>query len=299
MRINFERVTAFLLLATALPVLGAGQFAATSQKPKHSLWKIEEKGNTVYLLGSVHFLRETNYPLAEVINSAFEKSKIVAFETDMKNLESPEIQQKILAKAMLPADQSLKDLVSAETYSSLSKHLSEAGMPGMIFDRLKPGLAALTLAVLELQKLGYDPEYGIDRHFQKRAEKAGKEFVALETVEFQVDLVTSFEKVEAEDLLKTTLKDLKRGQTIFGELTGAWEKGDFDKLEALLNESMREVPGLFKRMVTDRNKAWVPKIEELIRGKQPAIVIVGAGHLAGKDSVVDLLRTKGYKLEHL
>ncbi len=125
------------------------------------------------------------------------------------------------------------------------------------------------------------------------------QFVALETVEFQVDLVTNFEKAEAEDLLKTTLKDLKRSRDIFGDLTKAWEKGDSEKLESLLNESMREVPGLFKRMVTDRNKAWVPKIEELTRGKENAIVIVGAGHLAGKESVVDLLRTKGYKVEQL
>lgn len=299
MKMIVRRLTAFLLLLAALPVLGAEQSPATTTKSRHSLWRIEDKGNTVYLLGSVHFLRETNYPLAGVIEAAFDSSKVVAFETDMKKLESIEMQQKILGKAMLPADQSMKDQVSVETYSSLSNYLDEAGMPSMVFDRLKPGLVALTLAVLELQKLGFDPEYGIDKHFQKRAEKAGKKFVALETVEFQVDLVTNFEKAEAEDLLKSTLKDLKRSRSIFDDLTKAWEKGDSDNLESLLNESMREVPALYKRMVTDRNKSWVPRIEDLIRGKETAIVIVGAGHLAGKESVVDLLRAKGYKVEQL
>jgi len=299
MRIFFRPLILLVVLVGFFPVLGAEDAPAAARKGRHSLWKIEEKGNTVYLLGSVHFLRETNYPLAEVINTAFEKSKVVAFETDMKKLESIEIQQKILGKAMLPAEQTIKDQVSPETYSSLSNYLDEAGMPSLVFDRLKPGLAALTLAVLELQKLGFDPEYGIDKHFHKRAEKGGKEFVALETVEFQVDLVTSFGKAEAEDLLKATLKDLKRSRSIFEELTSAWEKGDSEKLEALLNESMREVPDLFKRMVTDRNKSWVPKIEEMIKGKQTAIVIVGAGHLAGKESVVELLRAKGYKIEQL
>lgn len=299
MNIIVRPLTALLVLLGLFPVLGAEETPAPAKKTRHSLWKVEAKGNTVYLLGSVHFLHETNYPLAEVINTAFEKSKVVAFETDMKKLESIEIQQKILSKAMLPGDQTIRDVVSPETYSSLSNYLDEAGMPTLVFDRLKPGLAALTLAVLELTKLGFDPEYGVDKHFHKRAEKAGKEFVALESVEFQVDLVTSFGKTEAEDLLKATLKDLKRSRSIFGELTSAWEKGDSEKLESLLNDSMKEVPDLFKRMVTDRNKSWVPRIEEMLKGKQTAIVIVGAGHLAGKESVVDLLRAKGYKVEQL
>jgi len=296
---NPWRITALVWLLATFPVLAAEQTAKTEATNRHSLWKIEDKGNTVYLLGSVHFLRESNYPLAGVIESAFDKSKVVAFETDMKKLESLDTQQQIMGKAMLPADQTLKDQVSAETFLSLSNHLEEAGMPSMIFNRFKPGLVALTLAVLELQKLGFDPQYGIDKHFQQRAETSGKRLVALETVEFQIDLVTSFQKEEAEDLLKTTIKDLKRSRSVFGDLTKAWEKGDSETLESLLNESMREVPALYKRMVTDRNKAWVPKIEEMIAGKESAIVIVGAGHLAGKGSVVDLLRARGYKVDQL
>lgn len=293
------RLEGCVLLCAALSALAAEPSPKAEAGGRHSLWRIESKGNTVYLLGSVHFLCETNYPLAAVIEDAFDKSKVVAFETDMKKLESMETQQLIMGKAMLPADQTIKDQVSAETYLSLSNHLEEAGMPVLIFNRFKPGLVALTLTVLELQKLGFDPQYGIDKHFQGRAEKAGKRLMALETVEFQVDLVTNFGKEEADALLRTTLKDLKRSRAIFGDLTKAWEKGNSEALESLLNDSMREVPELFKRMVTDRNKSWIPKIEDMIAGKESAIVIVGAGHLAGKDSVVELLRAKGYKVEQL
>lgn len=299
MRLNRWPLNGLVFLLAALSGLAAEPSPKPEAKVRHSLWKIESKGNTVYLLGSVHFLRATNYPLAEVIESAFDKSKVVAFETDMKKLESVETQQQILAQAMLPADQTIKDQISAQTYLSLSNHLDEAGMPVVIFNRFKPGLVALTLAVLELQKLGFDPQYGIDKHFQRRAEKAEKRLVALETVEFQVDLVTNFGKEEADALLRTTLKDLKRSRGIFGDLTKAWEKGDSEALETLLNDSMKEAPELFKRMVTDRNQAWISKIEEMIAGKESAIVIVGAGHLAGKDSVVDLLRAKGHKVEQL
>ena len=76
----------------------------------------------------------------------------------------------------------------------------------------------------------------------------------------------------------------------------AWEKGDAAQLEALLNESMEEAPVIFKRLVTDRNQRWAPQIEELLRGKENAMVIVGAGHLVGANGVVGLLRKKGFKV---
>jgi uncharacterized protein YbaP (TraB family) len=81
-----------------------------------------------------------------------------------------------------------------------------------------------------------------------------------------------------------------------GDMFKAWQTGDADKLNKFLNEAMQEAPVIYKRLVTDRSRRWVPKIEELAQGKENAIVIVGAGHMVGPEGVVELLKKKGYKI---
>jgi uncharacterized protein YbaP (TraB family) len=149
---------------------------------------------------------------------------------------------------------------------------------------------------VELKKMGLDSEYGLDKHFFTLARQSGKKIVALETVDFQMDLMTGFSKEEGELLVKTTLRDVDTLQNDLGDMLKAWQTGDAVKLEKLLNEAKADAPIIFKRLVTDRNRNWLPKIEELVNGKENSIVIVGAGHLVGNESVVDLLKKKGYKI---
>jgi len=262
----------------------------------HSLWKVEGKRSTVYLLGSVHVLKAENYPLPAVIDNAYSNSVMVAFETDIAELESIASQAKLLSKAMLPEGETLAEQLSPAVYASLSNHLTAAGLPALVFDRLKPGMAAMMLDTLELQKLGFDPQQGLDMHFNALARKQGKEIVALETVDFQFGLITDFSKEEGELLVKSTLEENDQIKTEVTALLKAWETGDSASLEKILNESTQKAPAIFKRLLTDRNRRWVPKIEELLGGDKNAIVIVGAGHLVGKEGVVELLRAKGLKV---
>ncbi|HKI70695.1 MAG TPA: TraB/GumN family protein, partial [Verrucomicrobiae bacterium] len=184
-------------------------------------------------------------------------------------------------------------------YTSFSNHVTRLGMSMVIFDRLKPSLAAATLELFELKKLGLDPEYGVDQYFFNRARKRGDRIVPLETVDFQVNLATEFSQAEGELLMKSSLEEIDETRKLFGKMITAWKTGDSKALARLLNSSMRETPSIYKRLVTDRNKRWVPKIEELLRGKQNAIVIVGAGHLVGKEGVVELLRKRGWRIVQL
>ena len=108
--------------------------------------------------------------------------------------------------------------------------------------------------------------------------------------------VTDFTKEEGELLMKTTLQEIDTTTKDLAEMLRAWQTGDADKLEQLLNDASRKAPAIFKRLVGDRNRQWVPKIEEWLRGGNNAVVIVGAAHLVGKDGVVELLRKKGYKV---
>jgi uncharacterized protein YbaP (TraB family) len=289
----------WLLLGALFIAPAAAPSALSAETKHHSLWKVEGKSNTVYLLGSIHLLKESDYPLPAVIENAFTNSKIAAFETDIGEMESPEAQMKLLSQATLPPGETLEQQLSPEVYSAFTNYAREAGLPTAMLARFKPSMAAVTLVLIELQKLGLDPEAGVDRHFFKRARKDGKETVALETLDFQISLLTDLSKEEGELFMKTTLKEIGDTKKLFREMIEAWRTGDTAGLEKLLNEAKRDAPALFKRLVTDRNERWIAKIEELLRSGKNAIVIVGAGHLVGSKSVTELLTKKGFKIKQL
>ena len=296
-RVNLFGVVLLLVLALVRPV--AAQETAAKNTTRHTLWRIEGTNNTVYLLGSIHLLKETNYPLPAPIESAFSNSQIAVFEADVSEMERPEAQMKLMTKARLAEGETLKDQLSAETYAQFQEQVKRLEIPDMVFTQFKPSLAAIMLAMLELQKLGFDPGHGVDKHFFDRARKEGKQTVALETVDFQINLVTEFSKEEGELLMKTTLKDIDNTRKMYGEILKAWQTGDTEALEKLINEALREAPAIAKRMLTDRNHNWLPKIRELLRDKKTTIVIVGAGHLVGREGVVELLKKEGLKVTQL
>jgi len=284
------------LLAFSLAPTVIGQEKQGGATTRHSLWRIKGQSNDVYLLGSVHVLKKEDYPLPAVIESAFSNAAIVAFETDIDALENPAIALKLMTKSKLPEGETLKQQLTPEVYGQFTKHLESAGLPAEMFDQLSAPMAAITLTMLEFQKMGLDPEYGLDKHFFALAQKEDKKIVPLETVDFQIGLMTEFTKEEGNLLMKTTLKDIDTMKADVGELLKAWRIGDAAKQEKLLNEAMEEAPVIYKRLVTNRNHNWVPKIEELSRSRTNAIVIVGAGHLVGKEGVVELLKQKGLKV---
>jgi uncharacterized protein YbaP (TraB family) len=272
------------------------QSQPASKSSHHSLWKIQGAKSTVYLLGSVHLLKQEDYPLPAVMEAAFTNSQIAVFEADVGQMSEPETQAKMMSKAQLPDGETLRQHLTPETYAAFSERVGKAGLPPAMFDTFKPLLAVSLLEMTELQKMGCDPRYGLDEHFFAEAKKSGKQIIPLETVDFQIDLFTGFSKEDSESIMKAELKDIDNTQKDFADIIQSWREGDTAKLEKLLHSAMIESPVVFKKMLTDRNKKWAPRIEELARGSINAIVIVGAGHLVGKDGVVELLKKKGLKI---
>lgn len=288
----------FRLLNLLLTLAWAASLATGRAADRHCLWKVQGANTTVYLLGSIHLLKKQQYPLPAAMEEAFTRAQVVAFETDIDVMEDPKRTETLLAKAKLPQGQTLADQLSKETYAKLAAHLKEAGVPGgtLAFDGFRPWFVAMGLLALELPALGLDPKYGVDKHYFGRAREAGKTILPLETVEFQLNLFADLSKADEQALLESTLKDIKNVRKMLDELVGAWQKGDATQLDQLLNQALAEEPRLYRRLVTDRNQRWIEEIEKLLRGDKPALVIVGAAHLIGKDSVVELLQKKGFKV---
>jgi len=285
-----------LTLATLIARTGVAQEIPGSSTNRHSLWKLSGEHATVYLLGSIHLFKAEDYPLPAPIERAFTNAAIAAFETDIGEMERRAMQPETLAMMMLPPGQTFQEQLSAPTYNLFTNYAMEIGLPLFMLEQLKPAVAAVALVELECKKLGFDPEHGIDMHYYKLARRQGKTLLPLESLDFQLNLLTSFSKEENELLVKSTLEDIKTTRKEFADILKAWRNGDAAGLEKVLNSMAVEAPAIFKRLVTDRNERWVPKIQELSRGQTNAIVIVGAAHLVGKDGVIELLRKRDLKV---
>ena len=291
MRTRRSCLVALVCLLALQPGIGAPQTA----KAGHSLWKIQGKTNAVYFFGSIHFLKKEFYPLAQPIEDAYRQSHVVVFETDIAEMEAPATQLKILQHGQYPPGQTLKQNLSPEVYKKLQKYVSETVGVAGAFDMLKPWTVAVALLGLELQRLGFDPKQGVDNYFHRKATEDKKTVVPLETVDFQMSLFSGLTKTESEAMLAQTLEEISAFKAMLNEMTTAWKTGDAEALDRLILDAMREYPEVHKKLLIDRNKDWAAKIEKMLAGGKNVFVVVGAAHLVGKESLVDLLAKKGFK----
>jgi len=293
----------FLFFTLGLLLVDPAGFVQAQPAPKtqakHCLWKVEGRTNTAYLFGSIHFLKKEFYPLPTPIEDAYKKSQMVVFEADFDEMRSPEAQVKMLQKGQYPEGQTLKQNLSKDTYAKLDAYLSEALGSAALFDSLRPWMVAIALLGMELQKLGFNPEHGVDKYFFDKAKQDKKPIVALETIEFQLGLFAGLSKEEEDAMLKETLQEISSFKKILSELTDAWKTGDTKKLDELTLDAMRQFPQIHKKLLLDRNKEWSAKIEKQLAEGKNIFMVVGAAHLVGKESVVDLLTRKGFKVSQM
>lgn len=291
----------FILCLTATFLFPAGIHAQQSKpttSPKHCLWLVKTPQNkAVYLLGSLHVLKSDAYPLAKTITEAYRQSQKVVFETDLAALMDPAAQGNMMTMGLYPEGQTLFQNISNEMQSSLKKKMTNLGMPLEHFARFKPWFIAVSLTLMELQRLGFSVEYGIDIHFYGKAGMDNKEIGFLEPVDFQLELLGKMNARDQKAFLGQTLKDLDIAAQMADDMLKYWKKGDADNLYALLFKSFEEYPQIENRLIRRRNIDWVKKIEEMIAEEKNIFIIVGAGHLIGPGSVVALLKEKGYRVK--
>ncbi|HZD42253.1 MAG TPA: TraB/GumN family protein, partial [Terriglobales bacterium] len=173
----------------------------------------------------------------------------------------------------------------------------ELGLDVRAMSSLKPWAAAVILAAMKLRKLGFDPEVGVDRYFADRANQAGKPVHGLETPEFQIELLDQMSRGDQELMLLQTLKEMDLLEDNVGRIISAWKNGRSGAMEKLMLASMRETPEVRRKLIDDRNRSWVPQLEQILSGGDDVLVVVGAAHLVGRSGVIELLKQRGYRVE--
>jgi uncharacterized protein len=279
---------------TATAELQARQ-AQTQTGQKSCLWSLKADSTTLYLLGSIHLLKADAYPLAPAIEQAYQASRLLVFETDLAAFHDAAIQTRIIDLGKYPRGQNLFQNIALSTRRLLEKKLAPLGLPPGSFAPFRPWFVAINLEALEAQKMGFDPAYGVDLHFYDRAQHDAKQTAFLETPEEQLGIFAEMSPKDQSAFLDQTLKELDLMGELTSELIRYWRNGDAPRLHALLSKSFQNHPALYQRIMIQRNKRWSEQIAKLIKQHRNIMVVVGAGHLVGPDSVVEMLRRKGYQ----
>lgn len=282
------------LLLAALFLLGSCGAAPREAKP--ALWAVREGDTTIYLFGTVHLLRPDLRWFGGPVRTAFDASDTLVLELVMP----PEAETQALLDKLgrTPGDPTVAALPAPE-HAKLKGALRAAGLAPQALDRDEPWLAALTLSLLPIQKLGYDDANGVEQVLQAAAKKAGKRVAGLETAEQQFGYFDHLSAAAQGRLLGDTLDGLAATGTNLDAAVAAWSKGDADALARQLNADLAGNPELRDTLLLRRNRAWADWVRGRIRAPGTVFVAVGAGHLAGDASVLALLSRAGMKVERL
>lgn len=283
------------LLALSLALWGGPASAQTPGGTGLPLWQVTHEESTVYLLGSIHLLRPEVYPLDDRFYEALEASDVVAFELDMEALAAAG--PAMMAQGSFDDGRTLGDVVPDELMEQVQERARQMSLPPAMMDGMKPWMVAMTLSSMQLQLAGYEATSGIDLHFFERAQEAGIETMGLETVEEQIQVFDDLEQEDQVAFLRATLDELDETAQQLDRATEYWREGDAQALAEMFRESMGDQEALMERLLYERNEEWIPPIEDLIRGSENAMVIVGMGHLVGPGSVIELLEARGWSVE--
>jgi uncharacterized protein YbaP (TraB family) len=274
-----------------------GPAAAVRPASKGFVWTVERDGRPVgWLMGSIHMLTPDAYPLPASMEAAFQASQVLVEETDPGELQTPEAVAEVTRRAFFPLGDSLESHVSATTYKTIVDRATKAGLPLQAVQQMRPWMVAVTLAAVEIQKGGYDPALGLDKHFRDRAVAMGKPVRTLEAAMEQVAMLEALGPALQDALVVETLSGAASEIAQTRALTAAWKAGDGAGIERLLVDDMKDSPEIFKALLLDRNARWVPQIESCLTTAR-CLVVVGAAHLVGRDGLIDLLRRRGYRVE--
>jgi hypothetical protein len=280
----------------------ARQLASAPKIATPPLFRVSDSDSEFYLLGTFHILPPGLDWRSREAGSALDKAEMLWFEAEV---DTPAAQQKtnqvLMTKGFLPAGQTLSKLLSAEDAALLAKIAGETDLPMEAVDPMRPWLAFLTLSVQFIANQGFDPASGVEHILLKESRARGRDMRFLETVEQQLALFTTLSPEAEKELLILTLREWETQREDFPVLFEAWRKGDLETIDALMNEQMRLLaPDVYDMLLVRRNKAWAEEVAAAISGgRGAAVVAVGAGHLAGANSLPQLLADKGFTVERV
>ncbi len=281
---------------------GWGWLGAATASAKAFVWKVTDNaGHVMYLAGSVHALRPTDYPLPPEYLDALNASDGLSFETD-ENVTGERWKEAMQRASTLPDGVTLKDRVDPRTYAYMRKVVTKFHGSGDLLtrlDHLKPWFIAEMLNSPTGKLANPNNRYGVEAFLIVRARKAHKKLGGLETFDEHIAVLGNMSDADSEAMLLLGFIHLDQSSATFNRTVAEWKRGDVPALDHEIAGEYADAPGVHRRMLTDRNERWLPTLDRYLRSGKTWMVVAGAGHMVGDKGVPALLRARGYQVEQL
>ncbi len=293
-------VKKFLKSIAPAALLASPALAQEAPRPDldPAVWVVKDADTTIYLFGTVHALDGKGDWLNDEVKDSFDKSSELVME-----IITPEDQAALLPLlqkyAMETNGKTLTSRLSAKHQALYAERLTAMGLPVAAFDTFKPFFAAMTLTVLDMQKLGIDPEQGAEKVLTKAAKAKGMKIGEVESIEQQFQMLGSLSEADQVKMLESTLEEQEKSKETITKLIAAWGKGDHETVGTLMNDGEKDSKALYELLLVNRNKTWAEWIDKRLDQPGTVFMAVGAGHLAGPDSVQKHLKDRGIKTDRV
>ena len=267
-------------------------FSNAQELEKSLLWKISGNGlnKPSYLFGTIHLTCDTSLD-ANTLN-ALEATEQLYLELDM---DDKSIQMQMMKLMMMKDGAKLSTLLSPEDFKILDEFMKKnLNMSAKLFDSFKPFMISSML----FPKMLDCKSKSVESELMKITKEQNEEIFGLEKAEDQMKVFDEISyQDQAEELLKTVKDNLEKDKKEFQEMITIYQNKDIEGMLKMMNDSDNKITSENQDiLLNNRNKNWIPIMVKIMKDK-PTFFGVGAGHLAGEEGVIKLLRKKGYKVE--
>ncbi len=263
------------------------------------LWELEGTSNRIRLLGSIHFLRAEDYPLPRAIADAYRDADVIGMELVLDSISPTDLQRVQQELAIDPRGRNLSELIGARNYRKAQALAAKINIDLNGLLPFEPWFAALQITQLRLLQLGFDGSYGVDSMLSSKARKDRKPIIGLETLDEQLRALDTLPAAAQRRFLAQTVEDAGSISDDLETIVTAWKQSDIKALSHLLLDELEGQPEVYEQLLVQRNRRWTQTIINMTNDSQDYLIIVGALHLIGEDSVQNMLEEAGIRTRRI
>jgi uncharacterized protein YbaP (TraB family) len=291
------------LLAPVAAFLTLGSGASAAQADVHvakpALWSVSDADTTVYLFGTIHLLPDNYQWRTPKIEQAVGGSQQLVIETIVDEKDPMKLFGILMRIGMSPGLPPLVNRVPAAKRAALLDAVKKSGFPPKTLDNMETWAAAFILLGNQFKDLGLKNDQGVEMTLRSAFAGQGKPVGELESNLEQLGFFDRLPEKAQRELLEGAIEQASNVRSDFNEMLTSWVRGDVRGIARSFNRDLAASPELAQALIKQRNANWSKWIEQRMAQPGAVMVAVGAGHLAGRDSVIDLLKRDGYRVRRL